>query len=592
MNKHLPLLVLVLFLSVAMLFAQTDGDNTTMGRAYSNPTINTLEGFGREIYAGCDLDKDGKPEIIMTQYQNGGSIVIFEVIGDNMMEEVWHSPSFGSPYRLPIRTIAIGDMDGDGYDELYTYVSTGWNTVDSTGGIVVYQNNGNDNEYEMVAKLDWSTNPALIDTGSWRCEDMALADFDDDGQLELAFTRWVGGTYASRTVNILSVDGTFASGFYTWNQEYKQTRYQLNTGGSVTGVYYGNLDNDEHSELWVSVYDKLSLRCIESTGPNSYVDSAHVVQIDQLDEDADSYIIKGFVHGDIDGDGTNEIIVESTFTGKLFLLKAVGDVQDSVSVTPLPFLQPGAFTTLALGDQDHGPGSDGIDLYSGGTNAGIWDFEFVGGSLTDSASWVAYNFGRDTAAVDTVMEMVVDTTVTPYDTSYVETLSPVISPSWRVFVPKIDLDGDGNKELVVSYLVAGSTVVMDSTANGTPIPEENKRWLQVFEFGAGLQTAIKSDWKVITAEDFVLKQNYPNPFNPTTTIEFYLPIKKQISLTIYNALGQKVKTLIDNKVVSAGNHVLQWDGTNDAGAKVASGMYIYELKYGNFKQQKRMTLLK
>ncbi|MHB2148717.1 FG-GAP repeat domain-containing protein [Calditrichota bacterium LG25] len=592
MNKRVPFVLFILFLSIAMLFAQTDGDNTTMGRAYSNPAINNITGFGRGIHAGSDLDKDGKPEIIMTQYANGGAIEIFEVVGDNMLEEIWRSPDLGSPYSTPVRTVAVGDLDGDGYDELYTYVSTGWNTVDSTGGIVVFQNNGNDNEFEMVAKLDWSTNPAIIDTGSWRCEDIAVADFDDDGQLELAFTRWVGGDYDSRTVNILSVDGNFASGFYSWNQEYKQTRYQLNTGGSVTGVYYGNLDNDEHSELWVSVYDKLSLRCIESTGPNSYVDSAHVVQIDQLDEDADSYIIKGFVHGDIDGDGTNEIIVESTFTGKLFLLKAVGDVQDSVSVTYLPFLKPGAFTTLALGDQDHGSGSDGMDLYSGGTSNGIWDFEFVGGSLTDSASWQVYNFGRDTAVVDTVMEMVIDTTVTPWDTTYVPTPTPVLSPSWMVFVPENDLDGDGNKELVASYLVAGSTVPMDSTENGTPIPEESKRWLQVFEFGANVPTGIENNWKVITAEDYVLKQNYPNPFNPTTTIEFYLPIKKQISLTIYNALGQKVKTLINNEVLSAGNHALQWDGTNDAGAKVASGMYIYELKYGNFKQQKRMMLMK
>ncbi|HHE55782.1 MAG TPA: VCBS repeat-containing protein, partial [Caldithrix abyssi] len=235
MNKQVLFTIFILILSAAMLFAQTDGDNNTMGRAYSNPTINNITGFGRGIYAGSDLDKDGKPEIIMTQYANGGAIEIFEVVGDNMMEEVWRSPDLGSPYGSPVRTVAVGDLDGDGYDELYTYVSTGWNEVDSTGGIVVFQNNGNDNEYEMVAKLDWSTNPALIDTGSWRCEDIAVADFDDDGQLELAFTRWVGSSYASRTVNILSVEGTFASGFYSWNQEYKQTRYQLNTGGSITG---------------------------------------------------------------------------------------------------------------------------------------------------------------------------------------------------------------------------------------------------------------------------------------------------------------------------------------------------------------------
>ncbi len=572
MRKLLPFTTLILVLSVVTLFAQTDGDNTAMGLAYSNPAINNITGFGRGIYAGSDLDKDGKPEIIMTQYAGGGAIEIFEVTGDNTLEEIWRSPDLGSPYSSPARTVAVGDLDGDGYDELYVYVSTGWNSIDSTGGIVVFQNNGVDNSFDMVAKLDHTTNPAIIDTGSYRCEDITVADFDNDGQLELAFTRWVGSSYASRTVNILSVDGNFASGFYTWNVEYKQTRYQLNTGGSVTGAYYGDLDNDGHGELWISVYDNLSLRCIESTGPNSYVDSAHVMQINKLDSDKDSYIIKGFVHGDIDGDGSNEILVESTFTGKIFLLKAVGDVQDSVSVTLLPFLKPGAFTTLALGDQDHGDGSDGMDLYSGGTSAGILDYEFVGTSLTDSASWKLYNFGRDTVAIDTAGEA-------------------IISPSWMVFAPKVDLDNDGNKELVASYLVAGSTSPVDSVG-GVPIPPENRGWLQVFEFGASPATAIRNDWKVITAEDYVLKQNYPNPFNPTTTIEFYLPINKQISLTIYNSLGQKVKTLIDNQVISAGNHSVKWNGTNEAGAKVASGMYIYELKYGNFKQQKRMILMK
>lgn len=576
MRKGLLFTIFSLIVSFATLFAQTDGNNTTMGRAYSNPTVNNITGFGRYVYAGCDLDKDGKPEIIMTQYANGGAVEIFEVTGDNTMEEVWRSPDLGASYSSPVRTVAVGDLDGDGYDELYVYVSTGWNNVDSTGGIVVFQNNGMDNQYDEVAKLDWSTNPALVDTGSWRCEDIAVADFDDDGQLELAFTRWIGGDKKARTANIFSVDGSFASGFYTWNLEYKQTRYQLNTGGSITGAYYGNLDGDEHSELWISVYDYLGFRAIESTGPNSYVDSAHVVQLNQLDKidttiaPHDSYIIKAFITGDIDKDGSNEIIVESTYTGKMFLLKAVGDVQDSVQVTYLPFLKPGAFTTLALGDQDHGTGSDGMDIYSGGTSAGIKDYEYVGGNLTDSTSWKEYVFGADTCVIDTAG-------------------NPVISPSWDVFVPKIDLDGDGNKEVVASYLVAGSTVPHDSI-NGVPIPDDAKRWLQVYEFGT--VTGLNHPWKVITANDYKLDQNYPNPFNPTTTIKFYLPINKQISLTVYNALGQKIKTLVNNELLTAGEHVVQWDGTNNAGQKVASGMYIYELKYGNFKIQKRMTLLK
>ena len=97
---------------------------------------------------------------------------------------------------------------------------------------------------------------------------------------------------------------------------------------------------------------------------------------------------------------------------------------------------------------------------------------------------------------------------------------------------------------------------------------------------------------IITPDDYELKQNYPNPFNPETNIEFFLPLRKKISLTIYNAIGQKVTSLISDQQYDSGSHKLSWDGTNQAGVRVASGVYIYTLKYGNFTKSKRMTLLK
>ena len=107
-----------------------------------------------------------------------------------------------------------------------------------------------------------------------------------------------------------------------------------------------------------------------------------------------------------------------------------------------------------------------------------------------------------------------------------------------------------------------------------------------------VSTGIESkNLTVITPDDYKLYQNYPNPFNPSTNIEFYLPAKRDVSLTIYNAMGQKVKTLVSG-LLSKGSHVSQWDGTNEIGTKVATGMYIYELRFGNFKQSKRMMLVK
>ena len=92
--------------------------------------------------------------------------------------------------------------------------------------------------------------------------------------------------------------------------------------------------------------------------------------------------------------------------------------------------------------------------------------------------------------------------------------------------------------------------------------------------------------------DFHISQNYPNPFNPTTTINYYLPTNKRISLKVYNSLGQEIKTLVNGEIKQKGHHKIQWDATDNAGNRVASGMYIYTLKYGNFQVSKRMTLLK
>ncbi|MBN1293026.1 MAG: T9SS type A sorting domain-containing protein [Candidatus Latescibacteria bacterium] len=88
----------------------------------------------------------------------------------------------------------------------------------------------------------------------------------------------------------------------------------------------------------------------------------------------------------------------------------------------------------------------------------------------------------------------------------------------------------------------------------------------------------------------VLHENYPNPFNPSTTIKYGLKEDRHTSLVIYNSLGQKVRTLIDQPQ-TAGIHAVRWDGKNDAGLQVSSGLYIYRLVSGQFSQTRRMILL-
>ena len=92
-------------------------------------------------------------------------------------------------------------------------------------------------------------------------------------------------------------------------------------------------------------------------------------------------------------------------------------------------------------------------------------------------------------------------------------------------------------------------------------------------------------------KDYALGQNVPNPFNPSTTIEYRLPEAGDVLLVIYNLLGQEVRTLV-RESMDAGFHSVVWDGTDEFGKQVASGIYIYRMSVADFTQVQRMMLLK
>ncbi|HES59080.1 MAG TPA: T9SS type A sorting domain-containing protein, partial [Caldithrix sp.] len=93
------------------------------------------------------------------------------------------------------------------------------------------------------------------------------------------------------------------------------------------------------------------------------------------------------------------------------------------------------------------------------------------------------------------------------------------------------------------------------------------------------------------AKQYALQQNYPNPFNPETTISFNIPIAGKVKLVVYNILGQKIKTLI-NTDINAGKHLFKWNGVNENGVKVPSGVYFYKIDAGKFTDIKKMVLVK
>jgi hypothetical protein len=100
----------------------------------------------------------------------------------------------------------------------------------------------------------------------------------------------------------------------------------------------------------------------------------------------------------------------------------------------------------------------------------------------------------------------------------------------------------------------------------------------------------------IDDEEFIpvshnLFQNYPNPFNPATIISYSIPKVSYVSLKIYDILGREVKSLV-NSEQGIGIHNVQWDGDNNSGSKVSSGIYLYKIETGDFTMTKKMLLLK
>ena len=205
-----------------------------------------------------------------------------------------------------------------------------------------------------------------------------------------------------------------------------------------------------------------------------------------------------------------------------------------------------------------------------------------------------------------------------YPTGYNLLISDNVGESWNILLTdtsslKLAID---NKISGLIYLSIGSRIKASSDYGNTFIDfatlsrpvvgmykKPGTRLLyaatkkEIYETLQGSIISIKSLPVVIepgtqpVPEDFVLNQNYPNPFNSGTTIEFYLPQNSEIKIEIYNLLGQRVRTLWQGRQ-SMGQHQLRWDGKDDAGLAVSSGVYIYRLKTDYWQQTKKLVLIR
>jgi hypothetical protein len=159
---------------------------------------------------------------------------------------------------------------------------------------------------------------------------------------------------------------------------------------------------------------------------------------------------------------------------------------------------------------------------------------------------------------------------------------------------------DGSGSCLLDDDAAGSPLLswFDTLAVGNTISKAQGPF--IFSFGTykitprdladvGVGVAVENNNNL--AYSYKLKQNYPNPFNPTTHVAFQIPETKRVNISIYNILGQKVRTLASRKF-TPGSHVMIWNGKNENGATVPSGAYFLRMEAGDFTSVKKMLFLK
>lgn len=133
----------------------------------------------------------------------------------------------------------------------------------------------------------------------------------------------------------------------------------------------------------------------------------------------------------------------------------------------------------------------------------------------------------------------------------------------------------------------------DSDGDGVPyIPEQPSNLPPIFATEATLDLTITSvEDEIVQVTDYKLEQNFPNPFNPSTIISFDVAADTYVKLSVFNIIGQEVAQLV-NEYKKAGHYQVNWDGSDNSGNKVSSGVYLYTLKASDRSFTKKMILAK
>ncbi len=579
------------------------------------PYLNNHSG-ARTVQGPFDLDGDGKPEVLVSDYSGGSRVHVLENTGIDTWELVYSTPVLDATTTTGNgRVFAAGDMDGDGMGEIIFLSGSGF-AEDSPYpfGMFVFEATGDD-EFGFSPTAIFDFEPTV--PNRWRAEQMHVVDVDGDGRDEVLFGN--NGNNDNDEWFVIGVVGDIGSGFETFVIEARiSSRANRGTdlvergGGSPYGIVPADLDGDGLTEIAMMSWNNFNFTNIRATGPDTYqIPGEGDANIFLQASPADQVAFFGCFGGDADGNGDDEVYCPNLHTGAVSVLNyeagedALQVVADNVSLDLIPGLSA---LGLAVGDLT---GDGNFDLIAGGSSYTNQQFSsgsspewiristFLGGDVEDPANYTPAHgvlFPDDAInAFDRVMR----------DSAGVMTEYLEDGQQGPEFVAKLaflgDVDNDGLNEVAISIQGVDDSLytynevfnMADSTYTRTlvsAIGNTNRVFLRILS-GDGTNVTVE-DTRIVLPSDYKLSANYPNPFNPSTSFSITLPLDKAVSVKVYDVAGRLVRTIVNNRAFAAGTHEFTWDGRSDAGRQVASGSYLYTLEYGNFRQSQTMVLLK
>ena len=537
-----------------------------MDTSYSVKWSNTPWGGGGLIPAGppwnmvgpFDFDGDGFGDFVVSSSYAGefcNGVYHYEAAGNDSLELKWVYTFYGLSCSYDAySSVAVGDIDGDGNQEILSLVDTSPG-VSGQKGLQIFEWSPDSLSFLSQPTYTWDMGLDSV----WEASQIYVEDLDNDSKEEIIVSvmdgPWsqlgLGGT--SRLMIFELESATDDSAIF--NIEYTDEVWSNWSGYNIS---VGDLDNDGLKEIYTVGYEYFHLIIHESTGEDEYAYQTDFYISSELYERAN----QGIVVTDIDANGENEMICltsgvnslagELLTPGSFFIASGVGDVSSlSYSNFNLFSSYDGGLRQVAVGDAD-GDGSLNIYL-AGHYDEAVYDWEYGGGDPMDPNNYVEKAIFMD------------DTT---------DNFTPG-NDQGRVRVAKLftgDIDNDGSGDIVFTSASFAA----------------DKPHLYMIEHSG---TLVASEENPSIPNKISISQNYPNPFNPETRFQYNIPVDGIVSIEVYDILGKKIKTLV-NQWKSAGVHNEIWSGQNDNNQMVSSGVYFYQVKVGDEQITKKMILSK